>query len=163
MLTAVERVNHRQKGTLYTKLSQAFDGDLAGKTIALWGLSFKPNTDDMRDAPSRTLMEALWAAGARVQAYDPEAMKECRCLYGERDDLVLVADRVQAVKGADALVICTEWKAFRSVDFAWLKAQLAMPMVIDGRNLYEPATFKQAGLLYYAVGRGNSLRSIDSP
>ncbi|MBB3192576.1 UDPglucose 6-dehydrogenase [Halomonas cerina] len=139
MLTAVERVNHRQKGTLYTKLSQAFDGDLAGKTIALWGLSFKPNTDDMRDAPSRTLMEALWAAGARVQAYDPAAMKECRRLYGERDDLVLVADRVQAVKGADVLVICTEWKEFRSVDFAWLKAQLAMPVVVDGRNLYEPA------------------------
>ncbi|MBB3189452.1 UDP-glucose 6-dehydrogenase [Halomonas cerina] len=109
-------------------------------------------------------MEALWNAGARVQAYDPEAMRECRRLYdGERDDLVLVADRVQAVKGADALVICTEWKEFRSVDFAWLKEQLAIPVVIDGRNLYEPATLKQAGLLYYAVGRGDSLRLIDSP
>ncbi|MDH2375527.1 UDP-glucose/GDP-mannose dehydrogenase family protein, partial [Cobetia sp. 3AK] len=116
LLTAVESVNKRQKVTLFEKLSRAFDGDLAGKTIAVWGLAFKPNTDDMRDAPSRTLMEALWAAGAKVQAYDPEAMKECRRIYGERDDLVLVADRIQAVKGADALVICTEWKEFRTLD-----------------------------------------------
>ncbi len=160
LLTAVETVNNRQKGTLYGKLAQAFDGDLNGKTIALWGLAFKPNTDDMRDAPSRTLMEALWAAGAKVQAFDPEAMKECRRIYGERDDLVLVADRIQSVKGADALVICTEWKEFRTVDFAWLKQQLAMPVVIDGRNLYEPTTVKQAGLLYYAVGRGDSLMAV---
>ncbi|MBB3229766.1 nucleotide sugar dehydrogenase [Halomonas stenophila] len=160
LLTAVETVNNRQKGTLHAKLAQAFDGDLNGKTIALWGLAFKPNTDDMRDAPSRALMEALWAAGARVQAFDPEAMKECRRIYGERDDLVLVADRIQAVKGADALVICTEWKEFRTVDFAWLKQQLAMPVVIDGRNLYEPAAVKQAGLLYYAVGRGDSLMAV---
>ncbi|MDN3554947.1 UDP-glucose dehydrogenase family protein [Halomonas maura] len=160
LLTAVETVNNRQKGTLYAKLEQAFDGDLNGKTIALWGLAFKPNTDDMRDAPSRALMEALWAAGAKVQAFDPEAMKECRRIYGERDDLVLVADRIQSVKGADALVICTEWKEFRTVDFAWLKQQLAMPVVIDGRNLYEPAAVKQAGLLYYAVGRGDSLMAV---
>ncbi|MCL7939427.1 UDP-glucose/GDP-mannose dehydrogenase family protein [Halomonas sp. ATCH28] len=157
LLNAVEAINKRQKQTLFAKLSQAFDGDLAGKTIALWGLSFKPNTDDMRDAPSRTLMEALWDAGARVQAFDPEAMKECRRLYGERDDLVLVADRIQAVKGADALVICTEWKDFRAVDFDWLKNQLAMPVVVDGRNLFDPQTIKQAGLMYYAVGRGDSL------
>ena len=157
LLTAVEAVNRRQKDTLYAKLSQAFDGDLNGKTIALWGLAFKPNTDDMRDAPSRTMMEALWAAGATVQAYDPESMKECRRIYGERDDLVLVADRVQAVKGADALVICTEWKEFRTVDFAWLQNQLAMPVVIDGRNLFDPEAVKGAGLMYYAVGRGDSL------
>ncbi|MCK2183003.1 UDP-glucose dehydrogenase family protein [Halomonas getboli] len=160
LLTAVEAVNRRQKDTLFAKLSQAFDGDLNGKTIALWGLAFKPNTDDMRDAPSRTLMEALWAAGATVQAYDPEAMKECRRIYGERDDLVLVADRIQAVKGADALVICTEWKEFRTVDFAWLKDQLVMPVVIDGRNLFDPETVKGAGLMYYAVGRGDSLVSL---
>ncbi|APE32108.1 UDP-glucose 6-dehydrogenase [Halomonas aestuarii] len=158
LLTAVESVNQRQKRTLFAKLAQAFDGDLAGKTIALWGLAFKPNTDDMRDAPSRTLMEALWDAGARVQAYDPEAMKECRRLYGERDDLVLVGDRIQAVKGADALVICTEWKEFRTLDFAWLKQQLAMPVVVDGRNLFEPEAVKAAGLLYFAVGRGDSLK-----
>ncbi len=157
LLTAVEAVNQRQKQTLFHKLAQAFDGDLKGLTIAVWGLSFKPNTDDMRDAPSRTLMESLWQAGARVQAFDPEAMKECRRLYGERDDLVLVADRIQAVKGADALVICTEWKDFRAVDFAWLKSQLASPVVVDGRNLYEPEAVREAGLLYYAVGRGDSL------
>ncbi|MCG6658056.1 UDP-glucose/GDP-mannose dehydrogenase family protein [Halomonas campisalis] len=157
LLTAVEAVNQRQKRSLYTKLEQAFDGELAGKTIALWGLAFKPDTDDMRDAPSRTLMEALWQAGATVRAYDPQAMKECRRLYGERDDLLLAGDRIQAVKGADALVICTEWKDFRAVDFDWLKAQLATPVVVDGRNLYDPALVRQAGLLYYAVGRGESL------
>ncbi|WP_158774382.1 UDP-glucose dehydrogenase family protein [Cobetia sp. L2A1] len=157
LLQAVEAVNKRQKVTLFEKLSRAFDGDLAGKTIAVWGLAFKPNTDDMRDAPSRTLMEALWAAGATVQAYDPEAMKECRRIYGERDDLVLVADNVQAVKGADALVICTEWKEFRTLDGMWLKAQLGFPVVVDGRNLFEPAAMKAAGLMYYAVGRGDSM------
>ncbi|TVU70740.1 MULTISPECIES: UDP-glucose dehydrogenase family protein [Cobetia] len=157
LLTAVESVNKRQKVTLFEKLSRAFDGDLTGKTIAVWGLAFKPNTDDMRDAPSRTLMEALWAAGATVQAYDPEAMKECRRIYGERDDLVLVADRQQTVKGADALVICTEWKEFRTLDAQWLKAQLGFPVVVDGRNLFEPSAMKAAGLMYYAVGRGDTL------
>ncbi|NVN56396.1 UDP-glucose/GDP-mannose dehydrogenase family protein [bacterium Scap17] len=157
LLTAVESVNKRQKVTLFDKLSRAFDGDLKGKTIAVWGLAFKPNTDDMRDAPSRTLMEALWAAGATVQAYDPEAMKECRRIYGERDELVLVADRQQAVKGADALVVCTEWKEFRTLDGEWLKAQLGFPVVVDGRNLFEPASMKAAGLMYYAVGRGDTL------
>ncbi|MDO6815184.1 UDP-glucose dehydrogenase family protein [Cobetia amphilecti] len=157
LLTAVESVNKRQKVTLFDKLSRAFDGDLKGKTIAVWGLAFKPNTDDMRDAPSRTLMEALWAAGATVQAYDPEAMKECRRIYGERDELVLVADRQQAVKGADALVVCTEWKEFRTLDGQWLKSQLGFPVVVDGRNLFEPAAMKSAGLMYYAVGRGDTL------
>ena len=157
LLSAVEAVNNRQKQTLFTKLSNAFDGNLKGRTIAVWGLSFKPNTDDMRDAPSRTLMEALWQAGAKVQAYDPEAMRECRRIYGERDDLVLAGDRVQAIKGADALVICTEWKEFRSVDFHWLKEQLAMPVIVDGRNLYDTEAVREAGLMYYAVGRGDSL------
>ena len=160
LLTAVESVNKRQKVTLFDKLSRAFDGDLKGKTIAVWGLAFKPNTDDMRDAPSRTLMEALWAAGATVQAYDPEAMKECRRIYGERDELVLVADRQQAVKGADALVVCTEWKEFRTLDGEWLKSQLGFPVVVDGRNLFEPAAMKAAGLMYYAVGRGDSMRRV---
>ncbi|WP_136246799.1 UDP-glucose dehydrogenase family protein [Halomonas borealis] len=158
LLGAVEAVNQRQKQTLFTKLSRAFDGDLNGKTIALWGLAFKPNTDDMRDAPSRTLMEALWAAGARVKAYDPEAMGECRRLYGEHDGLELVGDRTEAVDGADALVICTEWKSFRSVDFAWLKSKLSLPVVVDGRNLFDPEAVKAAGLLYYAVGRSDSLQ-----
>jgi UDPglucose 6-dehydrogenase len=159
LLEAVEGVNQRQKATLFAKLSQAFDGDLAGKTIALWGLAFKPNTDDMREAPSRALMEALWECGARVQAFDPEAMDECRRIYGKRDDLALVDNREQAIEGADALVICTEWKAFRSVDFAWLKQSLSTPVVVDGRNLFDPQAVKRAGLLYFAVGRGDSLRT----
>jgi UDPglucose 6-dehydrogenase len=153
LLRAVEEVNQRQKTTLFKKLERALDGQLADKTIAVWGLAFKPNTDDMRAAPSRDLMESLWNAGARVQAYDPEAMQECRKLYGERDDLVLAGDRIQAVKGADALVICTEWKAFRSVDFTWLKQQLKHAIVIDGRNLYEPKALADAGLSYSSIGR----------
>ncbi|EWH00145.1 UDP-glucose dehydrogenase family protein [Halomonas sp. BC04] len=160
LLNAVEAVNRRQKQNLFSKLNQAFDGDLAGKTIALWGLAFKPDTDDMRDAPSRTLMEALWQAGARVQAFDPQAMAECRRIYGERDDLLLVPDRLQVVKNADALVICTEWKDFRAVDFTWLKQQLGTPVIVDGRNLYDPQQVKQAGLLYYGVGRGKSLHQM---
>jgi UDPglucose 6-dehydrogenase len=154
LLGAVEAINQRQKAALFRKLEHALHGQLAGKTIAVWGLAFKPGTDDMRAAPSRELMEALWAAGARVQAYDPEAMAECRRLYGERDDLLLAGDRIQAVKGADALVICTEWKAFRSVDFAWLRQQLRAAVVIDGRNLYEPRALASAGLTYRAIGRG---------
>ncbi|WP_110648373.1 UDP-glucose dehydrogenase family protein [Salinicola peritrichatus] len=157
LLKAVEAVNRRQKSTLFEKLSHALAGELNGKVIALWGLAFKPETDDMRDAPSRTLMEALWAAGATVQAYDPEAMRECRRLYGERDDLVLVADRVQAVKRADALVICTEWKEFRTLDAQWIREQLSCPVVVDGRNLYDPETMLAAGIDYYGVGRGKTL------
>ncbi|PRY66344.1 UDPglucose 6-dehydrogenase [Vreelandella songnenensis] len=154
LLGAVEAVNTRQKQTLFTKLSEQL-GDLHGKTIAVWGLAFKPDTDDMREAPSRTLMEALWQAGARVQAFDPEAMSECRRLYGERDDLMLAGDRIQAVKGADALVICTEWKMFRSVDFNWLAGQLTDKLVVDGRNLYRPEALSNAGLRYVGVGRSN--------
>lgn len=152
LLSAVESVNLRQKQTLFTKL-QDYLGNLSGKTIAVWGLAFKPNTDDMREAPSRTLMEALWQAGAKVQAFDPEAIAECRRIYGERDDLMLAGDRIQAVKGADALVICTEWKEFRSVDFTWLADQLAEKVVIDGRNLYTPSAVEEAGLRYIGVGR----------
>ncbi|MEL7615055.1 UDP-glucose/GDP-mannose dehydrogenase family protein [Vreelandella titanicae] len=152
LLSAVESVNLRQKQTLFTKLQDNL-GNLSGKTIAVWGLAFKPNTDDMREAPSRTLMEALWQAGAKVQAFDPEAIAECRRIYGERDDLMLAGDRIQAVKGADALVICTEWKEFRSVDFDWLAGQLAEKVVIDGRNLYTPSAVEEAGLRYIGVGR----------
>ncbi|MEC9481739.1 MAG: UDP-glucose/GDP-mannose dehydrogenase family protein [Halomonas sp.] len=158
LLNAVEAVNKRQKGKLFDKLAQAFDGDLKGKTIALWGLAFKPNTDDMREAPSRTLMEALWQAGAKVQAFDPEAARECRRIYGERDDLILTERRDDTLEGADALVICTEWKAFRAVDFDDLKRKLATPVIVDGRNLFDPESVKAAGMLYYAVGRGDSLR-----
>ncbi|RCV91910.1 UDP-glucose dehydrogenase family protein [Billgrantia montanilacus] len=160
MVNAVERVNSRQKNKLFEKLYEAFDGQLAGKTIAVWGLAFKPNTDDMREAPSRSLMESLWEAGARVQAYDPEATDECRRLYGERDDLVLADKRDEALEGAHALVICTEWKAFRTIDFEWLRKTLLEPVVIDGRNLFSPNTLKAAGLSYYAIGRGDSVRPV---
>jgi UDPglucose 6-dehydrogenase len=160
LLNAVEAVNDRQKTVLFSKLSAAFDGQLAGKTIALWGLAFKPNTDDMREAPSRELIESLWAAGAQVQAFDPEAMKETARIYGQRADLRLVGSREEALIGADALVICTEWKQFRTVDFAWLKAQLASPVLVDGRNLFDPQIVKAAGLMYYAIGRADSLAPV---
>lgn len=158
LLQAVEAVNQRQKHTMFDKLSQAFDGDLSGRTIAIWGLSFKPNTDDMREAPSRVLMESLWAAGARVRAFDPEASAEAARIYGERDDLTLVGHQDEAVDGADALAICTEWKQFRAANFRALRARLQHPVVVDGRNLYDPRTVRAAGLLYYAVGRGDSLK-----
>ncbi|MBZ9538644.1 UDP-glucose/GDP-mannose dehydrogenase family protein [Modicisalibacter tunisiensis] len=157
LLGAVESVNLRQKTRLFEKLDQAFDGDLKGKTIAVWGLAFKPNTDDMREAPSRELMEALWDSGARVQAFDPEAIDECRRIYGDRDDLTLVDRRDAALEGADALVICTEWKIFRAIDFDNLRQTLRTPVVVDGRNLFDPEIVKDAGLLYYAIGRGESL------
>jgi UDPglucose 6-dehydrogenase len=159
MLRVVEAINRRQKQTLLGKLGAAFDGDLKDKTIAVWGLAFKPNTDDMRDAPSRVLMEGLWEQGARVRGYDPEAADETRRIYGRRDDLQLCDSREQALEGADALVICTEWREFRTVDFAWLKAQLRFPVVVDGRNLYDPKEVRKAGLMYFAVGRGDSLKT----
>lgn len=154
LLLAVEAVNQRQKQVLYRKLTQAFDGQLAGKRIALWGLAFKPNTDDMRDAPSRTLMESLWSAGASVQAYDPEAMGECARIYGKREDLWLCHSREEALTGADALVICTEWGTFRTIEPDWLKRTLNYPIVVDGRNLFDPMAMSDAGILYYAIGRG---------
>ncbi|MBU60585.1 MAG: UDP-glucose 6-dehydrogenase [Alcanivorax sp.] len=154
ILAAVDAVNQRQKASLFDKLAAAFDGDLAGRTVAVWGLAFKPNTDDMREAPSRVLMEAVWAAGGKVRAYDPEAGRECRRLYGDRDDLEIVAHRHEALEGADALVICTEWKEFRVADFATIKKLLITPILVDGRNLYEPKAARAAGLLYYAIGRG---------
>lgn len=160
LLNAVENVNNRQKSTLFQKLNMAFDNDLKGKTIAVWGLSFKPNTDDMREAPSRVLMEALWEAGAKVQAYDPEAAEECTRIYGTRDDLVITEHRNDAVKGADALVVCTEWKLFRSVDYAWLKGELNHPVIVDGRNLYNPDQAKAEGFLYFGIGRGESLKPV---
>ena len=130
---------------------------MAGKTIALWGLSFKPNTDDMRAASSRVLMEALWAAGAKVQAYDPEAMQEAQRIYGLRDDLQLAGTREAVLKGADALVICTEWQQFKAPDWALIKSSLSQPVVFDGRNLFDPQRMKRDGFAYYAIGRGESV------
>lgn len=158
LLEAVEAVNFRQKQTLFAKLNRAFDGDLKGKTVAVWGLAFKPDTDDMRDAPSRVLMEALWDAGTKVRGYDPVAMDECRRLYGDHAGLTLVDDRMSALAGADALVICTEWTEFRSVDFDAIKAALAFPVIVDGRNVFDPDAVKAAGLMYYGVGRADALQ-----
>lgn len=157
LLRAVEQVNGRQKYILVQKLAQAFDGELAGLTVGVWGLAFKPNTDDVREAPSRALMEALWERGARVRAYDPVASEEIHRVYGERDDLELVGSREAVLEGADVLVICTEWKEFRAVDFAHIASTLRHPVIVDGRNLYNPDEVRAAGLRYYAVGRGDSL------
>ena len=157
LLEVVERVNEVQKTRLMSKLEEIFAGDLQGLCIAVWGLSFKPNTDDVREAPSRVLLEALWAAGARVKAYDPEAGEEIRRVYGARDDLELVSSKEQALGDADALVICTEWKEFRAVDFTRLRTELRRPVIVDGRNLYSPDEARAAGLLYYGIGRGESI------
>ena len=163
LIKAVETTNKYQRNVLYGKLARIFDGDLAGRTIAVWGLAFKPNTDDMREAPSRFLMEALWNAGAKVKAYDPEAGTVAEGLYGHRADFTLVERQEDAVADADALVICTEWKQFRVVDFSWLKSQLKAPVIVDGRNLYDPAELRRQGLLYYAVGRGDSANLFSPP
>ena len=161
LLQAVEDVNERQKQKLFGFIQRHFKGQLAGKTIALWGLSFKPNTDDMRAASSRVLMEALWAAGAKVQAYDPEAMQEAQRIYGLRDDLQLAGTREAVLKGADALVICTEWQQFKAPDWALIKSSLNQPVVFDGRNLFDPVRMKRDGFAYYAIGRGESVAQFD--
>lgn len=157
LLQSVEDVNYRQKQKLFQFINRHFKGELEGKTIALWGLAFKPNTDDMREASSRVLMEALWAAGAKVQAFDPEAMDETTRIYGQRSDLKLVSTLEEALAGADALAICTEWQPFRAPDFERIKASLSEPVIFDGRNLYEPAALKAQGFTYYAIGRGDSI------
>lgn len=158
ILKAVEAVNYRQKDKLFGYLNEYFNQDLSGKTVALWGLSFKPKTDDMREASSRHLMESLWSAGAAVQAYDPEAMEECQRIYGSRNDLQLVGTKESALKGADALVICTEWPNFRAPDFDMIKQQLAYPLIVDGRNLFDPEIMTSRGIEYYAIGRGLSVK-----
>jgi UDPglucose 6-dehydrogenase len=157
LLNAVESVNYRQKRRPFEKLSAHYGGDLKGKTIALWGLSFKPNTDDMREAPSRVLMESLWEAGASVRAYDPEAMEETGRIYPDQDGLTLCETSYEALEGADALVIVTEWQEFRSPDFQKIKEKLADAVVVDGRNLYEPDMVEALGLTYYAIGRGHGV------
>ena len=153
ILKAVEAVNDRQKEMLFAKISKHYNGDLKGKRFALWGLSFKPDTDDMRQAPSRVLMEALWEAGATVQAFDPEAMPECQRIYGLRDDLKLMGTKETTLQSADALVIVTEWKQFRAPDFKLIKASLLEPVIFDGRNLYEPERLQKQGIVYYSIGR----------
>lgn len=152
ILRAVETVNERQKHTLHDKLRRHL-GELRGKTIGVWGLSFKPRTDDMREAPSRTLIEAIWADGGRVQAYDPIAMDEARRLYGERDDFVLADSPMAAADGADALAVVTEWRVFQSPNLDKLKTVLKRPLIVDGRNLYDPAWVRASGFTYDCIGR----------
>jgi UDPglucose 6-dehydrogenase len=153
ILQAVETVNSRQKGRLFEKITAHF-GSLSGKTFAIWGLAFKPNTDDMREAASRVLIESLWNAGAMVHAFDPVAMPEFRRIYGDRADIKLCASSSETLQGADALIIVTEWREFRSPDFDEIKAALKAPVIFDGRNLYDPAQMARAGFSYYAIGRG---------
>ena len=154
LLKAVEAVNQRQKTVLFAKIRHHFRGDLRGRTFALWGLAFKPGTDDMREAPSRNLLEALWEAGCTVRAHDPAAMNEARRLYGERPDFQLCDNPMEALTGADALVIVTEWIMFRSPDFDAIRQRLRQPVIFDGRNLYDPEYLREQGLTYYAIGRG---------
>ena len=156
LLHAVQQVNRSQRRILYDKIAAHFAGRLAGKVIALWGLSFKPNTDDMREASSRVLMEALWEAGCTVRAYDPAAMDEASRLYAGHAGLVLCPTAADALANADALAIATEWWEFRSPDFKAMKSSLRSGVVFDGRNVYEPALLEQHGLTYYGVGRGAS-------
>ncbi|MGC2166039.1 MAG: UDP-glucose/GDP-mannose dehydrogenase family protein [Gallionella sp.] len=153
VLDAVERVNDAQKHVLLNKITRRFGDDLKGKHFALWGLAFKPGTDDMREATSRVVMEGLWAKGATVTAYDPVAMPETKHIYGERADLSFADNSKDALHNADALIIVTEWKAFKSPDFSIIKARLKQPVIFDGRNLFEPENINALGFEYYGIGR----------
>ena len=155
LLKAVESVNNRQKHVLFKKLVRHFGGSetLRGRRIALWGLAFKPNTDDMREAPSRVLMESLWDAGASVCAFDPVARNEALRIYGQRADLTLVGNKYEALEDADALVICTEWRQFHSPDFSEMANRLKEKLIFDGRNLYDAETLRSEGWVYYGIGR----------
>jgi len=157
ILNAVESVNGRQKEVLFRKMQLHFSAGFKGRTVAVWGLAFKPNTDDMREAPSRALIDLLLKAGARVQAYDPVAAAEARRIYAGQTDLVLAKNAYEAAQGADALAIVTEWQEFRSPDFERLKQILKAPVIFDGRNLYDPAMVSRFGLTYHAIGRGKPL------
>jgi len=159
LLGAVEGVNEQQKGHLFELIQRHYDGDVSGKTFAVWGLAFKPNTDDMREASSRRLLQQLWDAGAKVRAYDPEATEEAHRIFGERDDLVLCDSARATLADADALVVVTEWKQFRSPDFARLKQSVNDAVIFDGRNLYHPDEVESAGLAYYGIGRGRSIQT----
>ena len=155
ILNAVEDVNHTQKNVLLQKITARFGNNLKGKHFALWGLAFKPGTDDMRDAPSRVVMEGLWAKGATVTAHDPVAMREAKHIYGERADLRYAETPLEALQDADALIIVTEWKAFKSPDFDVVKSKLKNAIIFDGRNLFEPQDIKALGIEYFGIGRGN--------
>jgi UDPglucose 6-dehydrogenase len=153
VVRAVHDANERQKAVLVEKIARRFGADLTGKRFALWGLAFKPNTDDMREAPSRVVVDELLKRGASICAHDPVAMTEARHIYRDEKAVAFADKAMDAVKGADGLVIMTEWKAFRSPDFAELKRSLRTPAIFDGRNLYEPASVLSHGLEYYPIGR----------
>ncbi|WP_158967164.1 UDP-glucose/GDP-mannose dehydrogenase family protein [Paraglaciecola sp. L3A3] len=162
LLKSVESVNYRQKNKLSEYISKHFDlatnsNALKGKTFAVWGLSFKPNTDDMREASSLVLLNYLWAAGAKVQAFDPESMDETQRICGNRDDLALMGTKEAALQGADALVICTEWQNFRAPDFDLISEKISSKAIFDGRNMFDPIRMKKKGFAYYAIGRGLSI------
>ncbi|MEM9601724.1 MAG: UDP-glucose/GDP-mannose dehydrogenase family protein [Pseudomonadota bacterium] len=162
LLAAVEDVNERQKRVLQAKIDTEFGQDLSGKTFAFWGLAFKPNTDDMREAPARVLMESLWARGATIKAYDPIAMNEARHLYpDDAHRLQLMGTALDAVQGADALVINTEWREFRSPDWPRIVQSMSTNNVFDGRNMFEPGVLAQHGVRYHCIGRPNSSQSAD--
>ncbi len=156
LLSAVENVNDRQKQVLVEKVNRHYNNNVEGKTFALWGLSFKPRTDDMREAPSRVVLEALIDAGATINAFDPEAMEEAQRIYGDNSGLNLMNSPEAAVENVDALIIVTEWKNFMSPDFDMLNAKLKDKVIFDGRNLYQPAIVERFGLKYYAIGRGRN-------
>ncbi|MGD9488524.1 MAG: UDP-glucose/GDP-mannose dehydrogenase family protein [Calditrichaceae bacterium] len=155
VLQAVEDVNDRQKTVLLNKIKTYFDGDLKGKTFAIWGLAFKPKTDDMREAPAISMIEAFAAEGAKIQAHDPEALKEAKRIFKDRvgKEITLFDKRYDALEGADALVIMTEWNEFREPDFYLIKDLLNNPAIFDGRNLYNPERMKNFGIDYYSIGR----------
>lgn len=159
VLKAVDARNKTQKSVLFEKVAAYFDGDLKGRCFALWGLAFKAGTDDMREAPARVLMEALWKAGARIQGFDPEAMTQTQEIYGHRDDLMLCGTKEAALRGADALLIATDWKNFRAPSFDLVRDALSHPVIFDGRNLYEPATVARYGLEYHSIGRAVGRRA----
>ncbi len=157
VLEAVEDVNKSQKQVLFNKISAAYKGDLVGKRFAVWGLSFKPNTDDMREATSIDVVSALSGAGAHLSVYDPEAMDEARHEFEGLENIHYANSARETLKQADALIVVTEWKSFWSPDFAHLADSLADRVIFDGRNIYDPDTVKQAGLTYFAIGRGDSV------
>jgi UDPglucose 6-dehydrogenase len=156
ILRAVDEVNERQKNVIFEKIDAHFGGSLEGRQFAVWGLSFKPNTDDLREAPSGVLLESLWRAGARVRAYDPVARENASRLYGERDDFVLCEQADEVLEGSDALIVVTEWREFRSPDFELIAKTIPEAVIFDGRNVYDPELVRQFGIQYYGIGRGRS-------
>lgn len=156
LFDAVVNINIRQKCLIFNRIRKFFNKDFKNKTVALWGLAFKPNTDDMRDAPSKVLLELLWHEGFKVKAYDPIAMTEAKKIYGDRDDLTLCNSAYEALDGADALAIVTEWDEFRNPDFSLIKSKLSNCVIFDGRNLYDPKMMQQLGIKYFCIGRGRN-------